>query len=80
MGDLRTQTIKKCGMANRWLDCANRWCSRNGKRSAHATLVIGSGANKVVGVPKINLRTFVSDNLIGYNFLNRFFRTRYEED
>ena len=26
----------------------------------------------IAGVPKINLRTFVSDNLIGYNFLNDF--------
>ena len=42
--------------------------------------LLQQGRKQVAGVPKINLRTFVSDNLIGYNFLNRFFRTRYEED
>jgi len=80
LGDLRSQTIgqvwegeplvrlRQALVDERWEDVRPcNTCDRLWRK-------------KVAGLPKINLRTFVSENLIGYSFLNRFFRTHVEED
>lgn len=80
MGDLRTQSIKEVWDGKPLVGLRNSLARQEWQKISPCNTCDRLWRKRVAGVPKINLRTFISDNLIGYNFLNRFFRTRYEED
>jgi radical SAM protein with 4Fe4S-binding SPASM domain len=80
LGDLRTQTIKEVWDGAPLVDLRDKLARQDWEAVRPCNTCDRLWRKQVAGVPKVNLRTFVSDNLIGYNFLNRFFRTQYEED
>lgn len=80
LGDLRTQSIKEVWDGVPLVSLRESLARQDWQNIHPCNTCDRLWRKKVAGVPKINLRTFVSDNLIGYNFLNRLFRTRYEED
>lgn len=80
LGDLRTQTIREVWNGGPLVDLRDKLARQEWEEVRPCNTCDRLWRKQVAGVPKINLRSFVSDNLIGYNFLNRFFRTRYEED
>lgn len=80
LGDLRTQTIKEVWNGKPLVDLRESLAKQEWQKISPCNTCDKLWRKQVAGVPKINLRTFVSDNLIGYNLVNRFFRTRYEED
>jgi radical SAM protein with 4Fe4S-binding SPASM domain len=80
LGDLRTQTIREIWDGKPLVGLRDSLVREDWQNIRPCNTCDRLWRKKVAGVPKINLRTFVSDNLIGYNFLNRFFRTHYEED
>ncbi|PWT91522.1 MAG: radical SAM protein [Acidobacteria bacterium] len=80
LGDLRTQTIKEVWDGQPLVGLRDSLARQEWQKIRPCNTCDRLWRKKVAGLPKINLRSFVSDNLVGYNFLNRFFRTRYEED
>lgn len=80
LGDLRSQTIREVWDGKPLVDLRQALVDREWEKVRPCNTCDRLWRKKVAGMPKVNLRTFISDNLIGYNFLNRFFRTRIEED
>jgi radical SAM protein with 4Fe4S-binding SPASM domain len=80
LGDLRTQSIREIWDGKPLVGLRDSLAREDWQNIRPCNTCDRLWRKKVAGVPKINLRSFVSDNLIGYNFLNRFFRTHYEED
>jgi radical SAM protein with 4Fe4S-binding SPASM domain len=80
LGDLRTQTIREVWDGKPLVGLRDSLARREWEKIRPCNTCDKLWRKQVAGIPKINLRTFVSENLIGYNFLNRFFRTTYEED
>lgn len=80
LGDLRTQTLREIWDGKPLVGLRDALVRQDWQNIRPCNTCDKLWRKKVAGVPKINLRTFVSENLIGYNFLNRFFRTTYEED
>jgi radical SAM protein with 4Fe4S-binding SPASM domain len=80
LGDLRTQTIREVWDGAPLVNLRDSLARQDWEKIRPCNTCDRLWRKQVAGVPKINLRTFVSENLIGYNFLNRLVRTRYEED
>lgn len=79
LGDLRTQSIREIWDGKPLVGLRDSLARQDWQKISPCNKCDRLWRKRIAGVPKINLRSFVSDNLIGYNFLNRFFRTHYEE-
>jgi radical SAM protein with 4Fe4S-binding SPASM domain len=80
LGDLRLQTIREVWDGEPLVNLRNSLVLEEWKDVRPCNDCDRLWRKKVAGLPRINLRTFVAENLIGYGFLNRFLRTHVEED